>query len=79
MSHVRSADGGMPARTSWSETSSVSVPSELRQPCEAPLRRHGPGAGRVGATIFFVFFTLAGTPPREPTVGPRAGTRARPC
>ncbi|OLP99530.1 hypothetical protein AK812_SmicGene17909 [Symbiodinium microadriaticum] len=27
-----SADGGMPVRTSWSETSSLSMPSELRQP-----------------------------------------------
>ena len=45
VSGVRSADGGMPVRTSWSETSSVSEPSELRRPCEAPLRRHGPGVG----------------------------------
>ena len=40
-SGVRSAHGGMPV----SETSSVSAPNELRQQCEAPLRRHGPGVG----------------------------------
>ena len=39
------ADGGMPVRTSCAQTSPVSEPNELRQPCEAPLRRHGPSVG----------------------------------
>ena len=36
---------GDAGRTGCSETSSVSVPRELCQPCEAPLRRHGPSVG----------------------------------
>ena len=62
-----------PVRTSWSETSSVSEPSELRQPCEAPLRRHGPGVG--GPCWPCRCNTLSRARPSG-QLGPRLSTRA---
>ena len=73
----------VPVRTSWSETSSVSVPGE-----RAKRRFVGMGqalvehAGRVGATSRHEHsprVSVAGAPARGPTVGARARTRARPC